>query len=69
MLKIGFGLVRDAVTEEVQGCQPNKMVNHILKLIKSILTVVMVTKLFVVMMIHIPNLSKSLEVKKQYVNL
>ena len=49
MLKIVFGLAREVIAEKVQGCQPNKMINHVLKLMKTILTVAMVTKLFVVM--------------------
>lgn len=45
----------EAITEKVQGCQPNNDKSYTEAYQKHILTVVMVTKLFVVMMINIPN--------------
>ena len=41
----------EAITEKVQGCQPNNDKSHTEAYQKHILTVVMVTKLFVVMML------------------
>ena len=56
----------EAITEKIHGCQP--MTNHLLKLIRSIQTVVMDTRSFVVMMINTQNQYKFTEVKKLFTN-
>ena len=58
----------EAITEKIQACKL-MMINHILKLIKSMQTVVMVIKSYVVMMINTANQFIFIEVKMLYTNL
>ena len=55
----------EAVTENIQGCKPIIIPNHILNLIKTIQDAATVTKLFAAMMISIQSLHRFTEAGRQ----